>query len=415
MTQLFLNGKTAILPIGTNFKLTRNNPMLVDSGDFTFDVTLPLDGCRQNQDIFGAIHRIETSKKNTLKTKYGNYSLLSDELSINGTFNITSISQKEIKIQLLGGRSGLNAEFVDDEGNERYIDNLELGKAWDSYFRFYYGPTVEQTMYRTIDMFIHPDICANMWSEAGSEIANGNPCVAFPIYSGADSAMANPRALNRFYTTNSTEEQFKAGTLLNVALQMSIWNVPFTDKTNAVPTSYDISGISVKTDLVLAPQPYICHIIERIIEALGYVVKKNAIRESTWMRNIFLANARGTLYLNQMLPHWTIKEFFKEIEKFFGVMIDSSGKDVYITSKAAYYTAPGTTHYLSEVVDEYSAEIDSSENEEKDYFESFYSCYPLLAEAPYDMLADAANKLGIPIEGKDKLTLAKEVFNKKEV
>ena len=56
-----------------------------------------------------------------------------------------------------------------------------------------------------------------------------------------------------------------------------------------------------------------------------------------------------------------------------------------------------------------------SENEEKDYFESFYSCYPLLAEAPYDMLVDAANKLGISIEGKDKLTLAKEVFNKKEV
>lgn len=56
-----------------------------------------------------------------------------------------------------------------------------------------------------------------------------------------------------------------------------------------------------------------------------------------------------------------------------------------------------------------------TENEEKDYFESFSSCYPLLAEAPYDMLVDAANKLGISIEGKDKLTLAKEIFSKKEV
>ena len=56
-----------------------------------------------------------------------------------------------------------------------------------------------------------------------------------------------------------------------------------------------------------------------------------------------------------------------------------------------------------------------TEEAEKDYFESFNSCYPLLNEAPYDMLVDAANKLGIPIEGKDKLTLAKEIFSKKEV
>ena len=56
-----------------------------------------------------------------------------------------------------------------------------------------------------------------------------------------------------------------------------------------------------------------------------------------------------------------------------------------------------------------------AEEEKAGYFDSFESCYPLLNEAPYDMLVDAANKLGISIEGKDKLTLAKEIFSKKEV
>ena len=56
-----------------------------------------------------------------------------------------------------------------------------------------------------------------------------------------------------------------------------------------------------------------------------------------------------------------------------------------------------------------------AEEEKKEYFDSFESCYPLLNEAPYDMLVDSANKLGISIEGKDKLTLAKEIFSKKEV
>ena len=48
------------------------------------------------------------------------------------------------------------------------------------------------------------------------------------------------------------------------------------------------------------------------------------------------------------------------------------------------------------------------EEEKKDYFDSFESCYPLLNEAPYDMLVDAANKLGISIEGrKNRVRLQK--------
>lgn len=48
--------------------------------------------------------------------------------------------------------------------------------------------------------------------------------------------------------------------------------------------------------------------------------------------------------------------------------------------------------------------------EEKDYFDSFESCYPLLAEVSYDMMVQAAKQLGIPTQGKDKLTLAREIY-----
>ena len=49
-----------------------------------------------------------------------------------------------------------------------------------------------------------------------------------------------------------------------------------------------------------------------------------------------------------------------------------------------------------------------------DYFGSFETCYPLLSEAPFSMFVDAAERLGIEVEGKSKLELAREVFAKEE-
>jgi hypothetical protein len=50
------------------------------------------------------------------------------------------------------------------------------------------------------------------------------------------------------------------------------------------------------------------------------------------------------------------------------------------------------------------------EPEKKDYFASLSSCYPLLSEAPYEQLVEAARQLGINPENKNKLELAREVF-----
>lgn len=64
-----------------------------------------------------------------------------------------------------------------------------------------------------------------------------------------------------------------------------------------------------------------------------------------------------------------------------------------------------------------SAFIETSEinKEEKDYFESFETCYPLLAEVPMDMMIQAAEKIGIPTENKTKITLAREIYALKGV
>jgi len=47
--------------------------------------------------------------------------------------------------------------------------------------------------------------------------------------------------------------------------------------------------------------------------------------------------------------------------------------------------------------------------EKEDYFESFESCYPYLAEVSMDMMVQAAEHLEIDIMDKTKLELAREI------
>ena len=47
---------------------------------------------------------------------------------------------------------------------------------------------------------------------------------------------------------------------------------------------------------------------------------------------------------------------------------------------------------------------------ENDYFESLETCYPLLSEAG-GMIMEEAIKMGIKVEGKSKLEIAREIFS----
>lgn len=76
----------------------------------------------------------------------------------------------------------------------------------------------------------------------------------------------------------------------------------------------------------------------------------------------------------------------------------------------------GLKDYLKEFIIDFEANPASSQDtNHHDYFESVFSCYPLLSEAPYDLLVEAANKLGISTMNKSKLQLAKEIFSREDI
>ena len=116
---------------------------------------------------------------------------------------------------------------------------------------------------------------------------------------------------------------------------------------------------------MLAPQPYLCIIVERVLGALGYSLAPadNALHQG-WMGQVFIANARGTLHFAGCVPHWTVKEFFTELRNLFGVIVLVEGKRARVVSRTTLYTS-GSAVEIHSPTDERSTDIDT-EGEQKE-------------------------------------------------
>lgn len=119
-TILYLND-TQVYPDGQqSIKLTKENPYFTQSDSYTLDVTLPMD-IPENRQFFRNLHRMEVSKQAqafSCRLAVGNRILL------DGSAKVTQVTEKEVKVQLLGGNSEVN--FLSDNNGD-YIDQLPLG------------------------------------------------------------------------------------------------------------------------------------------------------------------------------------------------------------------------------------------------------------------------------------------------
>ena len=321
MIQLYIDNKPAVIKSGSSFKFYRENIYFTEAEDYTLDVTLPLQGCPENLDIFSAIHRPEMSAVPLIGKKYP-FHFISPPLDISGSAIVTEVNEMEVKVQLLAGATGIGYDSIDSLGHDVYIDELDLGKAFD---------------------VTHPDInvydgqIRNGFFSAGvssiKSTYNNNPnrCVFFPIYSeGSDTV------LNLHNCTYSTTR----GERFNYAMGEGY------DKFSA--------------------QPYLLLIIERVLNAIGYVLNPENVIAKSWQRNIFIANGRNESEYANLLPHWTVNEFLKEVGLFCGVAFVKEGNVVNAIRKADNYTDESNYVHLSEVIDEYVTEIADEEEGSKD-------------------------------------------------
>ncbi len=114
----------------------------------------------------------------------------------------------------------------------------------------------------------------------------------------------------------------------------------------------------------VAPQPYMCYILRKILEVLGYSVVRNDI-ESTVMANEFIANDKIITDFSQVLPHWTISEYMTQIERHFGVVfrLNDITRTAEIINRDSYYKEDND-EYINSVEDEYTVTSDADETKD---------------------------------------------------
>ena len=327
MLSLYIDGRRAVIKEGSTITLTLENPFYTDSGEYTYDVTLPLKGCVENQRIFGSLQHPAVSHKFLASRKYP-FRLVTELLTLEGKAVVTSVTHEEVTVQLLAGNSALNFDMMGEDG-ELYIDEMDLGCAWDDWpdYKdgedswepgasitemkniFYYWPRPAGTNDDYIEIMMHG-------------IYPRTKCVCFPILSNGDSIRVNPHRVKD----------------------------PTADKYEAI----DIEG-------TLAPQPYLFDVIQRIFRALGYDIGF-ANFSGSWLLNIFIANTRSSIRIADLLPKWTVSEFLSEISNFLGVKFMVKGKQVTMYLKNDFYSLD-KPQVISQVVDDWSVDISSEKDD----------------------------------------------------
>lgn len=350
MIQLYLDGLPAIPKENQTIKLTRENSFFTKSSSYTYDVELPL-AISENHRIFGFIHRMDQSKAPRNLSAL----LVVDNVRVlAGTAHITSVTDTSVKVQLLGEAASYN---YGNKMEDTYIDTLDLGdwfmstwpdgshwveretQGWEYYpdntrFKGNSSIVFSRAAYNTDGT--HSD------TVLFDKIYNGTfPWVAFPVINSSAGCKCNYYAY-RF--TSGQHTDLKA-----------FWRKYDGENNHRRPAD----DTAVNSEAV---QPFVWYMAEKIAAATGFTLSRNnnALYANEFFRRIFIVNANNMIECNKCLPHWSVNEWWTQIENTFGVIlsVDYAAKKMELRQRGEHYREQADTVFLKNVVDEYSSEVD---------------------------------------------------------
>ena len=136
MTELYIDGTSVILPQDFSIQVKRENPIFTKNGEYTYDITLPLDN-PVNARVYGHLNRLNTLRFPSTGRKAV---LIADgRVYCNGTELITGWTDRSVSIQVAGGNSELNYiaggdTLVSDlDFDPFYIDGVTPGDGATGY------------------------------------------------------------------------------------------------------------------------------------------------------------------------------------------------------------------------------------------------------------------------------------------
>lgn len=305
MITCIINGHKAY-PISTSsIKVTYANQYVTDDGEYTYDITFPMN-ILENRVIFKNVSRLEV-KKNV--AKYDDCKLFcNSQLIMSGVGTILSVNEKEIKLQIVGGKSRIK---FNDRMTKHYIDEIPFGTADKP------GYTVDKG-----------------WSQGFKDL----------------------QKINDIYRLDEDKSQF-------LGVEGKWCFVPVRDETNdmianfvGVDRTKQFIGYNAPYIMNLAVQPNLMHIFRKVVEYEGYTLKRNDFDCKPW-NLLYIASAYKTRELCKALPHWSSYTFIEEFRKLFNatIVFDDILKTCSVINASELTTADSIE---VEPMDEYTTDYD---------------------------------------------------------
>lgn len=267
MIQCIIDGHKAYPLSTSSIKVTYANQYVTDDGEYTYDITFPMD-ILANREIFHNVSRFEVKKT---VGKYDDCKLYCNGLLImSGVGIILSVTQKEVKLQIVGGKSRIK---FNEKMTKHYIDEIDFGEA---------------------------DI-------------PGQRTAPINFY------QLDTRKCRTSYNLSNDAKQF-------LGVQGKWCYMPVRDETNDIIANfvgYDYTGEynNYKPYITnIAVQPSLMYILKKVIEYEGYKLVRNDFDCSPW-NLLYIASAYKTRELRRALPHWSSYTFIEEVRKLFNATI----------------------------------------------------------------------------------------------
>ena len=303
MITCIINGHKAY-PISTSsIKVTYANQYVTDDGEYTYDITFPMN-ILENRVIFKNVSRLEV-KKNV--AKYDDCKLFcNSQLIMSGIGTILSVNEKEIKLQIVGGKSRIK---FNDRMTKHYIDEIPFGTADKP------GYDVDKG-----------------WSQMFKE------------------------KLKEIYRLDEDKSLF-------LGVEGKWCFVPVRDETNDIISNFvgvdktkQFIGYNAPYIANPAVQPNLMYIFRKVVEYEGYTLKRNDFDCKPW-NLLYIASAYKTRELCKALPHWSSYTFIEEFRKLFNatIVFDDVLKTCSVINASELTTADSIE---IEPMDEYTTDYD---------------------------------------------------------
>ena len=306
MITCIINGLAAYPAASQSIKITYANQYVTDDGEYSYDINFPM-AIMDNRRVFHNVSRFDVSK--TTK-KYDDCKLYVDgRMVLSGIGTIISVSDTEIKLQIVGGKSRIK---FNDKMTKHYIDEIDLGTATIP------GYTVDK---------------------------------------GLSQGWKNISKITDIYRLDEDQTQF-------LGVQGKWCFVPVKDETNDMVANFigvDKTGgyIGYKAPYIrnVAVQPNLMYIFKKVVEYEGYTIVRNDLDVSPW-NLLYIASAYKTRELRRALPHWSSYTLIEEFRKLFNATIyfDDIKKTCSVI-KASELSNADTVDI--EPLDEYNTDYDS--------------------------------------------------------